>query len=562
MYHEKRCLGCMNPIGSEMECPKCGYVDGTPRVMPALEPGTELADDRYLIGRKLHENGEGFAYIAFDFKTGQKVIVREYLPKTLADRSEDNDRVRPRDGADLTYRDYLEDFLEVSRTVSRMAEVPSVAPVLDIFECNNTAYAVYEYIQGKPLNEVIKRAGRLTWEEARPIFLPVIASMGSAHTVGLMHFGICPENLILTKDGSIMIQGFGVPDAHIAETDLKAELFDGYSAIEQYALEGKKGKWTDVYALSAVIYFSLTGIRPPDAVARSYESRLKIPAEFVDSIPTHVAAALSSGLQVKAENRTNNMDELKIALSRRANESETAYRDAPPISRREYASSNADRRAPIDGREGFIARLKVWLSGLTQFQYGLLSIAVTIAALTLIGLCVFPSVRGMFTGSDPASVSMTETGNESGTDLMPVGELYPVPNFVGQKWFDVTSNNANTVFRLVEIKGDFSDSFAEGVVMTQNVDPNSQVPFGTPIGLTVSQGSRMRAIPNIIGQDIATADQTLTAAGLKLGSQVEENHPSIPFGCVIEISGAKVGDSLQKGSSVNVRVSMGPNVIG
>ncbi|MCL2486334.1 MAG: PASTA domain-containing protein, partial [Oscillospiraceae bacterium] len=482
MYEEKLCLGCMNPIGGEMECPRCGYIEGTPRVLPALEPSTELADDRYLTGRKLHDNGEGFAYIAFDRRTGKKVILREYLPQTLATRDEDSDRVRPRDGAELAYRDYLEDFLEVARTVSRLGEVPSVAPVLDIFECNNTAYAVYEFIPGKPLDEVVKRAGRLTWDEARPIFLPVIASMGAAHAVGLVHFGLCPENLIMTKEGRVIIQGFGVPDAHIAETDLKAELFDGYSAVEQYALEGKKGKWTDVYALSAVMYFCLTGKRAPDAVARSYESRLTIST----AVPAHVAAALSSGLQVKAENRTVNMDELKADLSRRPPETTggmSAVRQQPA----------PQGRAPVDGWEGFVARVQVWLSGLNQLQYGMLSVGVTVVVLGLIALCVYPAIRGMFEGG---SVSITEVGNESDSDLplQPLGDLYPVPNFVGQKWNDIMSNADNGKFRIVQLKSDFSDNFADGVVMSQDVPPYTEVPAGAPVGLIISEGAKTRAI--------------------------------------------------------------------
>lgn len=193
-------------------------------------------------------------------------------------------------------------------------------------------------------------------------------------------------------------------------------------------------------------------------------------------------------------------------------------------------------------------------------QYGLLSLGVTALILGLIGLCLFPAIRGMFGEGSP--VSMTETGNESDSSLISDEELYPVPNFVGQKWEDILANSANKSFKLVELKGDFSDNFAEGVIMSQDVAAGAEVPYGTPVGISISQGTKMRAIPNIIGQNIATADKSLTDAGLRLGEQTEEYNASIPFGCIIDINGAKVGDKMAKDSLVNVRVSLGANPVG
>ncbi|MCL2486971.1 MAG: PASTA domain-containing protein, partial [Oscillospiraceae bacterium] len=136
-----------------------------------------------------------------------------------------------------------------------------------------------------------------------------------------------------------------------------------------------------------------------------------------------------------------------------------------------------------------------------------------------------------------------------------------VPNFVGQKWNDIMSNADNGKFRIVQLKSDFSDNFADGVVMSQDVPPYTEVPAGAPVGLIISEGAKTRAIPNIIGQSIDAASTTLEAAGLKMGAQTEEYNSAIPFGCVIDISGAKLGDKLQKGSLVAVRVSLGATAI-
>ena len=104
------CLGCMNNKGDAMECPKCGYIEGTPQVLPYLEPGT-LLKERYIVGKHLTANGEGVTYIGFDVTTNKKVTVREYLPKTLCSRVKDDDSIIIASGNKLVYQDYLQDFM-------------------------------------------------------------------------------------------------------------------------------------------------------------------------------------------------------------------------------------------------------------------------------------------------------------------------------------------------------------------------------------------------------------------------------------------------------------------
>ena len=300
MDYSHICLGCMNDKGIAHECPRCGYIEGTPSVPGALEPGVMLAD-RYLVGKKLMMNGEGITYIGLDTRKDKRVSIREYMPDGVCRRKPGSHILVPEEGMKEVFDDYLEDFLECARGVSRLSEVPSIVPVLDIFECNNTAYVVSQYVPGKPLTDIVSRAGKLTWEEARPIFLDLINSLISAHSVGLMHFGINPQNLIMTKEGKLKLIGFGSPDAHLAETDLKPELFDGYSAIEQYAIEGRKGKWTDVYGVCAVMLFALTARRPTSAVERSYDPELSALSARAFALSALSPPALASEHMLAAE---------------------------------------------------------------------------------------------------------------------------------------------------------------------------------------------------------------------------------------------------------------------
>ena len=96
------CLGCMTNKGDALECPRCGYVEGTPQVLPYLEPGTLLLD-KYIVGKRLRANGEGVTYIGFDITGKRRVTVREYLPKSLCSRVKGDDNVVIASGNKLVY---------------------------------------------------------------------------------------------------------------------------------------------------------------------------------------------------------------------------------------------------------------------------------------------------------------------------------------------------------------------------------------------------------------------------------------------------------------------------
>ncbi len=557
------CLGCMSKIGDQKVCPKCGYIEGAPQTLPALKPGTVLAD-RYVVGERQSENGEGMVYIGMDLKKDKKVTIREFFPTGLCTRNAGNDAVIIRENVESVYGDYLADFIEINRAVSKLSELPVIIHIRDLFECNNTVYAVYEYVEGKPLSELIRRAKRLTWEEARPLFMPLVSAMVSAHALGLVHFGISPETIIMTKDGKLRLGSFSIPDSRISETELEAELFDGYSAIEQYSVDASKGKFTDVYALSAVLFFCLTGKNPPDAISRAYESRLNIPHQVADSIPTHVITAVAGGLQVSSDERIADMEQLREALITSSDRSYESARQrdmqkrsaAParrdPEQRRDGAPRSPERQSARRDAEQPTA----WYKNLSQFQYWLLTTCLAIIVLGTISIIVFLAVRPKLSNGQQGP-TVTYGESISRTDTMLDEELYEVPKLVKQKWSEVLTNNDYVMFDIMEVNNEYSDDYAVGEVMWQSAEPGTKVRYGTPIAVKVSLGSEMCSIPNIIGMTISQADSALTGAGLKLGTQTERYDDTVEAGKIITVDGASIGAKMRRDSAVNVVVSLG-----
>jgi len=605
MSYSEICLGCMNPKGDNQECHTCGYVEGTPQVLPFLAPGTILAN-RFLIGRHLRANGEGATYIALDRKSGRRVDVREYLPKKICTRRSGNDTVVVRENAKAVYEDYLNDFLDVSRAVSRLGRIPEIVPLIDIFECNNTAYAVYEHVEGKPLTELVRRAKRLTWEEAAPLFAPLLSAVASAHSSGLVHFGISPESILMTHSGRLVLTDFGVPDARIAETELEAQLYDGFAALEQYSLDARKGKWTDVYALSAVMLFALTGKRPPDAPSRLRDARLNVSSDLADTLPSYVVSALACGLQVNPEKRIPTVDELREELFP-GKRSGARYEAAPmresqerPTSRpqnsvrSESAQKKPSRPAVESSEDSFGNRMKgtfrdvgdklggyisdfrnrrsnepdtdagqddstPWYMNLKQWQYALLSTSLTIVILGIIAVIAFLSIRSEITGKEDhePTIEIIQIQSDSDISIDP-SQPVTVPKFVGQIWDSELEGKYFTDFYFMFSAREYSDDYPEGTVCKQSIKPDSEVSKGTPIVLTISLGSKKCKIPDIIGDTVVDAHTKLDEAGLLMGEQEEEYSDSYPAGTVIRIVGASVGSTMERNSMVSVVVSLGP----
>lgn len=607
MNNGNLCLGCMTQKGDSRECPKCGYVEGTPQSLPCLVPGTVLAN-RYLVGRHLRVSGEGVTYIGYDRKTGRRVDIREYLPQTLCSRRSGSDAVIVRDRAQTVYDDYLADFIDVSKALSRLHDVPEIVPLINLFECNNTAYAVYEHLEGKTLSELLRRANRLSWEqEAGPLFSPLLSAISAAHSVGLVHFAISPDTIVMTRSGRLVITDFGIPDARIAETELKAELHDGFAALEQYSLETRKGKWSDVYSICSVLLYALTGKRPPDALTRARDPRLNISSDLAESIPAYVISALACGLQVDADNRTQSIDQLRSELyPGRRTDSRPAepvvrpreqarpvqeepvraarekFNDAPdsgrsPVNFSAFGAKVADSVRDLGGRiSGYISDRRnqkaaeeaqqgqeiddgtPWFMNLSQWQYALLSTCLTIVVLGIIAVTVFLSIRSEISGDKDDErtleiIYLSESDVSADTSKMVV-----VPQLVGTQWTSTLDNDYSYQFQILILKKEYSDDYAKGYIMAQNVPANTEVAHGTPIGVTVSLGSKKCKVPDIIGLTVGEASTKLENAGLLMGSQTEEYSDSYPAGTIIRLTGTSVGSSMERNSLIMVVVSLGP----
>ena len=219
------CLGCIRDKVGDGPCPYCGF-DPSAALPANCLPVKTLLQQRYAVGKRLDQNGEGIGYIGYDTEADTAVYIREFLPENMAERSPAGTAVKVITGCETSYSEYKQAFLNYFRSVARMRELSALLPIYDIFEENNTAYVISEWADNITLREFVERSGgKVEWNVARPLFMPVLSSLSSMQAAGVRHFGICPDNLVILRSGKMKLRGFSIRSVRQMDTDLAPELF-------------------------------------------------------------------------------------------------------------------------------------------------------------------------------------------------------------------------------------------------------------------------------------------------------------------------------------------------
>jgi serine/threonine protein kinase len=227
----------------------------------------------YEIDSILGQGGFGITYLARDTNLDQLVAIKEFLPSDLAVRTRDSD-VHPLSGEHTdTYGWGLNRFLTEARTLAKFRH-PNIVRVMSVFEANNTAYMVMEYERGESFENMLKFKQVSGEQTLKSILLALLDGLELVHDAGFIHRDIKPSNVYLREDGVPVLLDFG--SARLAlgvETRTLTSLVSpGYAPFEQYNAtreSDKQGPWTDIYALGATMYRSVTGQGPIDAAARA-----------------------------------------------------------------------------------------------------------------------------------------------------------------------------------------------------------------------------------------------------------------------------------------------------
>ena len=284
----------------------------------ALPPGTRLSE--FEIVDLVGQGGFGIVYLADDHSLQRRVAVKEYMPSSLATRGRDASVIVRSERHEDTFQVGLRSFVNEARLLAQF-DHPALLKVYRFWEANGTAYMAMPYYAGRTLKQYLKDHEGPPPDEAwiRKILSPVMDALELMHHENCFHRDVAPDNIMLLRDDRPVLLDFGAARRVISDMTqaLTVILKPGYAPIEQYAeMPGiKQGPWTDIYALAAVVYFTITGRTPPPAVGRmmqdSYEPLASLAAgrysaRFLEGIDTC--------LRVKGDERPQTIAEMRALL--------------------------------------------------------------------------------------------------------------------------------------------------------------------------------------------------------------------------------------------------------
>ena len=221
------CPHCLQPLdgGYRGECPHCGRSLENRNPEGALPLGTQLGG-RYTVGTYLSADGDGLAYRGVLNDEKKFVLIKEYFPVTLCNGRSADGALMPKEEKEVLFKTSRMDFKDLYDDLKNLTPATGLSTILDVMEENNTVYAVEESEKGMTLSHYLHlRSRTLTPAEARTLLQPIMEGVALLHKSGLIHRGICPDNIVLPIDGTARLTGYGTLALRTGGSELKSQLY-------------------------------------------------------------------------------------------------------------------------------------------------------------------------------------------------------------------------------------------------------------------------------------------------------------------------------------------------
>ncbi len=298
----KRCVYCLNECADDaVSCTVCGFGGAMEKQFKNCLPTETRLNNRYVLGGVCSKEKSFVSYYAFDTKASQRVKISEYLNEKLIYRHEGeliikyyNEQCRAQGNKEIAA------FYTHYKKICTASE-KNALNFTDCFAENSTFYYVNSIDNGTPLSSLIGNGKTTPFSKALQLLKPAIECAVSLEKNGKWHGSLSPYSMITDKGKISSVAGYTFPPKNA---------YSPFDAPEKQLGAKECGSFTDVYALSAILYEAVTGFLPPNILQREQGRKLRFPAGF----PEKERLVIEKGLALDKSERYGSVSDFYSAL--------------------------------------------------------------------------------------------------------------------------------------------------------------------------------------------------------------------------------------------------------
>ena len=561
-----------------------------------LKTGMIIAE-RYEIVSKIGTGGMADVYKAMDHKLNRFVAVKVLKPEFREDAT------------------FVKKFRSEAQAAAGLTH-PNIVNVFDVGDDEGVYYIVMELIEGITLKEYISKKGKLSVKEATSIAIQVSMGLEAAHSHGIVHRDVKPQNIIISTDGKVKVTDFGIARAASSNTISSNVMGSVHYSSPEQVRGGYSDEKSDIYSLGITLYEMVTGRVPFDgdttvAIAiKHLQEEMVPPSVYSPDLPYSLEQIIMKCTQKSVDHRYNKMEDViedlkhslidpqgdfvKLTsvdtdaktvvisdeelgeikhtpkqtlkpdietLEKELNETnyddddDFEYDNKEESSKGSRKNRDRERSREREERERRIKKQKRGVSVAGSIIALIIGAAVLIAVILVVGKAAgLIGGKAESSGQQEQQAQVTQAADAD-------DDMVPVPDLMGK-----TETEAQELCASVNIgmsyKGEEASTQEKGKISFQDPVAGTKVAKNSTVNYYLSKGSESITLTDMFGQNGASAQETLESQGLTV--QINKIYPDesqssmVDIGCVLDTEPA-AGTTVKAGDTVTLTISRGIN---